>query len=300
MNAYSPIMKAVFTIFIGFLTTVALAQEGKLDSVRTEVRNPRSDPPSQPSSEPPKDTSKTYSIGSDDPDFNTAMGVLGLYAAATVVATPFALPAGALGDHYQFPSTFVSYPYAEHWNGLMQIGLERNKIDDVVPSTWEHLMSLRAGVEDGNNFNGLNRLGIAYLADTMTRFGIGGSVNIYEENKPQQTPDRLIIADINLLYRFAQSERTQFHAGIGTRFLSDRAQTDWGVNFVYGFDYFPKEPLSIGAQVETGNLGHAWVFRATGRIGLVWKYSEIYTGYDYLHIGSNVLQGPMVGLRIWF
>lgn len=161
-------------------------------------------------------------------------------------------------------------------------------------------MSVRASVEDGNNFNGMNRLGIVFLADTATRIGIGGGVHMYEEKREGQSPDKVTIGDVNVLFRFAQSDQTQYRAGLGARFLDDSKQTDWGFNFVYGFDWFPKQPWSIGTQLETGTLGNAWVFRATGRVGLVWKYSEVYAGYDYLRIGSTELQGPMLGLRIWF
>jgi len=285
-------MKKILSLLMMLLAASAFAQEGKLDSVRSEVRAPRNDPPSSSSSSSP--SSSSYSC--DDPDTSRFFAELGFYA----VISPFTVPVAKLGDHYEFPSTFVAYPYAEGWNGLLQIGMDRPKINDVVPSTWDQLMSFRASGEEGHDFNSINRLGVTFLVDTMTRFGIGGTVNFYEEKNDSPKPDRLAIGDVNLLYRFAQSECTQFRAGIGARFLNDSQQTDWGVNFVYGFDYFPKPPWSIGMQLETGTLGNAWVFQATGRIGLVWKFSEVYAGYDYLHIGSNVLQGPMVGLRFWF
>lgn len=269
--------------------SLAVAQDGKLDSIRQDVRAPRSDPPSS-------SNSTTYSIGSDDPDISAFFAELGFY----IVISPFVVPPAALGDHFEYPSTFVAYPYAEGWNGLLQIGMERPKINDVVPFTWDHMMSFRMSVEEGHDYNNTNRLGVTFLVDTMTRFGIGGTVNFYEESNASPRPDRLAIGDVNLLYRFAQSERTQFRSGLGARFMNDTRQTDWGVNFVYGFDYFPKPPWTIGMQFEFGTLGNAWVYQATSRVGLVWKFSEIYAGYDYLHIGSQVLQGPMVGLRIWF
>lgn len=271
--------------------TLALAQDGKLDSLRQEVRAPRSETAISSSS-----SSSSGSYGSDDPEVSLFFAELGFY----VVTSPFTVPPIVLDDRFDFNSTFAAYPYADGWNGLMQISGVSDNTDYVAPITWEHLMSLRASVEEGNNFNGLNRLGVTFLVDTMTRLGVGGGVHFYEENNSGTSPDRLAIGDVNLLFRFAQSERTQYRAGIGARFLNDREQTDWGVNFVYGFDWFPVKPASLGVQLEAGTLGNAWVYRATGRIGLVWKFSEVYAGYDYLHIGSQVLQGPMVGLRIWF
>jgi hypothetical protein len=267
-------MKKVITIIIVFLGASLQAQESKLDSVRNEVRAPRNDPPSSPSSSSSNSGSSSYSC--DDPDTSRFFAELGFYA----IISPFTVPVAKLGDHYEYPSTFVAYPYAEGWNGLLQIGMDRPRINDVVPYTWDRLMILRASVEEGHDYNSINRLGVTFLVDTMTRFGIGGTVNFYEEKNDSPKPDRLAIGDVNLLYRFAQSERTQFRAGIGARFLNDTQQTDWGVNFVYGFDYFPKPPWTIGMQLETGTLGNAWVYRATGLIGLVWKFSEVYAGYD--------------------
>lgn len=274
-----------------FLTTYTLqAQDGALNNVRSEVRTLSSD--SSKSKSCDDDSGFSLSFGDSDEGFpgEIFLGIL---------ASPFIVPASSLHDEYLFPGKFTTYPYAEGWKGQMQTGPGKLKYEDVVPNSWENLMTMRASFEEGNNFNGINRLGITFLADTTSRFGIGGGVHLYEENH-QNCFDRLAIGDINVLFRFAQSNKTQFRAGVGTRFLSDQTRTDWGVNFVYGFECFPREPFSLGAQVETGTLGNAWVFRATGRIGLVWKYSEVYAGYDYLQIGNTVLQGPMVGLRLWF
>lgn len=256
--------------------SLATAQDGKLDSIRQDVRAPRSESPASSSS-----SSRSSSIGSDDVDVYLFFAKMGFY----VVTSPFTIPPLILCDHYDTHATFVAYPYAEHWNGLMQFSMESHKIDDVVPMTWENMMTLRASVEEGNNFSGINRLGVTFLVDTMTRFGIGGGVHFYEE-RTTTTPDRSTIGDLNLLFRFAQSERAQYHAGVGVRFLNDRQQTDTGINFVYGFDCFPYQPLSFGMQFEFGTLGNAWVYQATGRVGLVWKFSEVYAGYDYLHVGS--------------
>lgn len=277
-------MRRILVIFLTIMATVAQAQESKLDAVRSEVRD------SQPSQ---TDNSKKKSDCTDSGlDFSELS-----FNPFEVLETLLCFRHNP--NNYE-PTTFVAYPYAQGWPGLLQIGMERNKIDGVTPSTWEHLMSVRASVEEGNDFNGINRLGIVFLADTLTHVGIGGGVHWYDETRKHCSHDQLMIGDINLLWRHYQTDSTQARMGLGTRFLSDRVQTDWGFNFVYGFDWFPKQPWSIGTQLETGTLGNAWVFRATGRIGLVWKYSEVYAGYDYLRIGSTELQGPMVGLRIWF
>lgn len=274
------------TIFF-MVTSGARADDGRLEAVRQEVRQPQSTPDSNSSS--------SSSSCSDD-ELDGLFGELFLH----ILAAPFTLPHSALGDDFHTPSTFVAYPYADGWGGLVQPGLDSHQREGGAPASWEHLFSFRAAVEEGNDFNGLNRLGVTFLADSFLRFGVGGGVHYFEEKRPAGSPDQLTIGDINLLFRFAQSERAQYRAGLGARFLEDCRQTDWGFNFVYGMDYFPMAPLSFGMQVETGTLGSAWVFRAQGRLGMVWKYSEIYLGYDYLRIGQVDLHGPMVGVRLWF
>lgn len=268
------------------LMTSTSAQEGRLEAVRQDVRSP--------ATESPRSSSSSASANSDE-DLDGLLAYVGCY----VVATPFAVPYYMLGDSYSNKGVFLAYPYAEKWRGIMQMEVGLTK-DGVTPDTWSRLMSVRASVEEGNNFNGINRVGITFLADTMLRLGIGGSVQLYEEKQQANSPDQLTIGDVNALFRFAQSDRTQFRAGIGTRFLNDTRRTDWGINFVYGFEFFPHDPWTFGTQLETGTLGNAWVFRSTTRLGVNWKRAEAYLGYDYLRIGSTELQGPMVGLRLWF
>lgn len=274
-----------------------LAQDGRLESVRSEVRTPKLEAPSSPSSSSgsnPSDHSSSCIEGDED------LNKLGAYAIFYVVTSPFTIPVALVGDDYRLNAVFIAYPYAEKWDGLMQRG-RGETVDGVhTPYSWDRLLSVRAAAEAGTDFSGVNRLGLSFLVDTMTRFGIGGSVQFFEEDKRALETDRLAIGDINALFRFAQSQRWQYRAGIGMRFMDDKNRTDLGINFVYGWEWFPKEPYTFSAQLEAGTLGNATVFRATGRMGLVWKHAEAYAGYDYLRIGSTDLQGPMIGLRLWF
>lgn len=275
-------MQRMTWILLALMVTPAIGQDGRLESIRSEVRDSTSSPSEKKNS---KCDDSLFDFSGCD--FNPFSFLEHLFC---FQHNP---------DNYE-PANFVAYPYADGWPGLMQIGMERNKKDGVVPSTWEHLMSIRASLEEGNNFDGINRLGLVFLVDTMTHLGLGGSIHWYEESVAGRQTDQLAIGDFNLYWRHFQSITTQSRFGLGARFLSDKVQTDWGFNMVYALDWFPAQPVTIGMQLEAGTLGNAWVFRATGRMGLAWKYSEIYAGYDNMHIGSQVLQGPMVGLRVWF
>ncbi|MFO0815909.1 MAG: hypothetical protein U0796_22040 [Gemmatales bacterium] len=216
-----------------------------------------------------------------------------------VFAIPYSWPHYFLGDDFTDKGAFLSYPYAEKWNGVMQREHDR-KWEGETPDTWNRLMSYRVSVENGNDFMGLNRVGIQFLADTMLRLGIGGSVNFYEEKRDNLPPDQLTIGDVNVLFRFAQSQHWQWRTGLGFRWMHDHTQTDYGFNFVYGFEWFPHEPLTLGMQFEAGTLGNTGVIRCTSRMGFNWKHAEIYAGYDYLQIGGTELHGPMIGLRLWY
>jgi hypothetical protein len=264
------------------------ADDGKLEQVRSEVRTSSPDSPSGSGS-------KSSSSSSDDDDDQISFEFC-----KALFCAPFTIPHACLHDDFEVPATFLAYPYSHAWSGVMQPGMDKKQIDGVTPATWERLWTLRTTIEDGNDFNGLNRLSVLYLADTVTRFGIGGRFDFFDERQSSGGYDHLTLADTNLLFRFAQSEKTQFRAGIGARFMHDRDRTDAGINLVYGFEYFPKDPYTIRAQVEGGNLNHAGVFRVNAAVGVAWNRLEAQLGYDYLQIGSAKLQGPFVGLRFWF
>lgn len=293
-------MKRILSVLLLLLfATAGFSQDGLLDSARKEVRTPA---PASSSPSAPKECK-----GGTDLDFSSddlfgedavfsALGKLGMQ----LFIAPVSMPIAVLEDEYIFSSRFVQYPYARGWKGSMQISPLTNELEGKVPATWERMFSFRTSIEAGSNFNGLNRFGGTFLIDSMTRFGIGGSLHYYEEKKDRFSPDQLWLGDVELLYRFAQSEDTQFRVGVGTRFLHDNLKTDWGINFIYGFEVFPKRPWTIGGQLELGTLGEASVIRATGKVGRNWKHGEFYMGYDFLRIGKVRLDGPMLGLRVWF
>jgi hypothetical protein len=281
-------MKRMLAFLLMMAACPVWGQDGQLVQARQDVRSPRTDSSSSP-------TSSSSSSSTLDAEETELIGKLFLIA----LATPFYVPYSATGDDYSNHAVFLSYPYAEKWDGIMQMEPELMK-DGKTPDTWSRLMSLRVAAENGNDFTGLNRVGLVFLADTMTRFGIGGSVNFYEEKRDNLPPDQLTIGDVNVLFRFAQSQHWQWRTGLGLRWMHDHTQTDYGFNFVYGFEWFPHDPITVGMQLEAGTLGNTGVIHFTSRVGLVWKHAEAYVGYDYLQIGGTELHGPMVGLRLWY
>lgn len=285
-------MKRILAFLLMMAACPVWGQDGQLVQARQDVRSPRVE-----TAEPKKEQSTPKSSTEDPfaPNTDSFEGMVVLL----LVTAPFTVPPFFLNDNYTNKGVFLSYPYAEKWDGIMQMEPELMK-DGKTPDTWSRLMSLRVAAENGNDFTGLNRVGLVFLADTMTRFGIGGSVNFYEEKRDNLPPDQLTIGDVNVLFRFAQSQHWQWRTGLGLRWMHDHTQTDYGFNFVYGFEWFPHDPITVGMQLEAGTLGNTGVIRFTSRMGLVWKHAEAYVGYDYLQIGGTELHGPMVGLRLWY
>ncbi|MFV0444957.1 MAG: hypothetical protein ACK5Q5_15395 [Planctomycetaceae bacterium] len=72
--------------------------------------------------------------------------------------------------------------------------------------------------------------------------------------------DHLWTGDCNVVFRFgrfAQSERAEFHTGVGLNWLNDPAQTDAGFNFTYGADFFPQQLWIVSTTLDAGTLGSA-------------------------------------------
>src|SRR5262249_59987026 len=108
----------------------------------------------------------------------------------------------------------------------------------------------RVSIEDGNDFDGVNRFQGQLLFDTASRFGLLTNWDHFNERLCNNRGDSTTIGDVNLTYRFAQSERILMRAGLGFRTLTDEHVTDWGVNFHYGGDWFPHDPLVLSSSVD--------------------------------------------------
>jgi hypothetical protein len=184
---------------------------------------------------------------------------------------------------------FTKYPYAT--TGTTYLWLDRPSGD------W---LSARAGLEYGNDFDGLGRVGLRLFLDTETRFGLKSDWDYYTERLDCGCRDDLWIGDVTGTYRVAQAEGLHVYVGFGARFLMDRGR-DWaGVNFLAGFDGFPGKPVHLFGSAEGGTLGHAGLWRLRGGAGYMWGRAELFAGYDWLRIGQAELHGPFAGVRVWY
>ena len=291
------------------LPAVGLGQ-GKLDQVREAVDRPP--PPSSPSARDndcsSSDSYSDTSSATPDPPPWAYVGpgagdhggrgaeVLFLY----FLAAPWMVPYALVDPGIEVNGRFASYPYARPDGASIVFGAEQkdgSRYLDRLDTRW---WSVRASAEAGSSFDGLDRVGLRLFLDTDTRFGLKSDWDYYSEKQPCGCRDSLWIGDVTATVRFVQSEWLMMHTGVGARFLVDHGNDRAGVNFLYGFDAFPVQPVHLFGSFEAGTLRHADVYRLRGGVGFNWEHAELFAGYDFLRIGGVNLQGPMVGVRLWF
>jgi hypothetical protein len=290
----------VWVLILLALCPSAARAQGRIEQIRQDANQPDSSSAGDNShnNHSGGGNSKGGSSWHDD-DCDDSMGLLVLYG----ITLPFWLPHKLMDDDLRNFGYFPACPYPDDypaylWQGRRPNSWSEGVTEEKPPETrW---WSVRLAVEDGNDFNGINRLGVRATVDTASRFGLQSNWNYLYENLGGGRHDDTVIGDTSLTYRFAQHEQIQMFAGVGFRVLTDPCVTNWGVNFLYGFDYFPAKPLVCSGQIDGGSLGSAGVFHARATLGVVKEHFELFGGYDFMRVGSVNIQGPMLGLRFWF
>lgn len=225
-----------------------------------------------------------------------------LVLAGVVATSPLWGPAALFEEHFFSPGSFPGHPYALAHTGYIDSGMlygsndERDFFDSERVKPWATRMAL----EDGHDFGNLNRLSGRFALDTRWRVGISSDWDHYTERVAGGATDETTLGTLNLTLRIAQTDWLEMHAGAGARGMFDRYRTRGGVNFLYGADIFPIDPVVISSLVEVGNLNEALVLRLRASVGIQLRHAEIFAGYDWLRVGSVDLRGPMVGVRLWF
>lgn len=269
--------------------------QDRLQQVRNEANTPA---PASSGGNGKGSSSDSSGCGDDD---SGGCNFWGNITTAMFIA-PFALPIALLEDKYEQPLPFTPYPYVNDYHGYQIMPPEWAKTyysvdtSDIPRKSW----AVRLSIENGNDFEGMNRVGGELKVEHESRWGIFTSWNWFRETLGNNQYDQTFIGDTNITFRFAQNEMASMYAGLGFRMLTDRLQQNYGVNVTYGGDFFPVRPIIVSFQIDGGNLGYAGVLHARGSIGAIWHGVEVFAGYDYLTIGSVNLQGPMAGMRFWF
>jgi hypothetical protein len=290
---------AVLVLLLGCPSS--LLAQGVLQRLRYAVH----DHPSSPSPPSPNPTNNSNdpaysSIDTTNGETGEALLLGAGILAGTAIAAPFVLPMMALGDQAGSAPYFPSYPYPLGHPGYMRfdpwISDDPDAPNPEGPKPW----AVRAAIEDGNDFRGLNRLEGRLFVDTATRLGFRTNWDWFAEDLGNGRTDHTVLGDAEVTIRFVQTESALMHAGVGGRVLTDRHDTRAGFNGLYGIELFPLRPWVLSATVDLGNLDEAFALRARGTLGATFRRWEVYGGYEFQRIGSVNLQGPMLGLRVWF
>jgi hypothetical protein len=272
-----------------------------------------------PSSAPPtaadSSSHSSSSSGSNWGDFSglsgadgegvVALVVLAGLGAAATVTSPIWLPCVITGDDYSTRGYFHTAPYVSDKSPYMTVvpsmfnPLE-NQGSDVEAPDLLRWWSLRLSVEDGDDFRGMNRAGVRLAFDTTSRFGFVTNWNVLTEQLDNGGTDNGVLGDTDLTFRFAQCDWMQMYAGVGLRVLTDRYDSQFGFNFLYGADIFPVKPIILSTSLDVGNLSDNFFIHGRGTLGANYRNCEVFGGYDFIRMGGVNIQGALVGVRIWF
>jgi len=255
------------------------------------------------------------------------------FGGLAVASSPFWGPPAVLGDRLATRAYFPDFPYADvpgyliaspHFLRFEKYGAGAGdqvygvgEEDDPLVKYMEDPLAqyggpdgpLSAGprnwsgrirFEYADELDDITRLGGSMLLSTTSRIGLDMEMHHFEETLIGTVRDELWLGDFNVVYRFAQSERAQFRAGLGMNWLDDAIDTDTGFNFTYGVDVFPEKPWILSATIDWGTLGSAELFRFRTSVGLIIDRVEVYSGYEYLDIDDCQINALMGGLRVWF
>jgi hypothetical protein len=281
-----------------FSTSAVVLAQGALEELRNDARTDLPDPPDRPKPQPARDDNpddwdeEDSSDGLSGDEFVALTGLIGLG-----ITSPFWGPPVLVGDGYTQSGHFSHYPF-ENGPAYMLIGPpEAVGLPGArVPYAW----SVRGNAEYGADFEDMDWVGGRLLLDTTWRLGIESDFRNVREDITSTWQDSLWIGDVNLLYRFAQSEWVQMRTGLGVNFLSDTEGTDVGFNFTYGGDWFPVKPLVLSAELDVGALGSANLYHLRTTVGANWGICEAYVGYDYYDVGPTQVAGLVSGIRFWY
>ena len=204
-----------------------------------------------------------------------------------VLASPFWLPHLALGDDFAVPHGYGVYPYQGSSRGLARL-----TGDDRLPAVGF------IGVTGGWRPDDLRTGKVDAQLLTSARVGLATTWYHFVEPQPNGPADTLTVGDVDVTFRFAESERLSFWTALGARVLPD-AHLDLGFAVAYGVDLFPVSPLSLSLRVDAGSLGHAKVLGASARLGVLLGPVDVGVGGDVLAIGSATLTALTAGVRLW-
>ena len=225
----------------------------------------------------------------DENDFELWAG-LGVVI-GTGLTAPFWGPVAILDDDYDVPGYFPTYPYKGQLEGHMMF----HPWLPEEPFPW----SSRASVEYADSFNDVANVNTKLLFESTKRWGIDSEIGYRTEKLQSGFKDDLFVGDLNVVYRFAQSEHWQFRSGVGVNWLTDDIDSNFGFNFTYAVDYFPRSPWVFSSELDWGKLGNSSLIHLRSTAGVLFHGGEVYIGVDLYDVGASDTTTMISGVRVW-
>ncbi|MFH1918872.1 MAG: hypothetical protein ABIP48_03150 [Planctomycetota bacterium] len=306
---------ALLALWLAVWASPAAVAQGILQGLRDDVRGADDSSSSHRSDDDDDRRHRDYDFqgaGYHDGDHDHFYGYIVFESsklAFYALTSPLWGPYKALDDDLATYDYFPRFPYDEvpgymmsdpcrAWDEDATCAADPLRTDrwPSTPRTW----AARLRVEYADEFNDIERVSGHLLLSTRSRFGLDTETSYLEESFPRGGQDELWLGDCNFVYRFAQNEFAQFRTGLGFNWLDDPVDTNYGFNFTYGADLFPRRPWVLSATIDWGTLQRAELFRFRTTAGVLVRGVEVYTGYEYLDIDATQMNGLMGGVRIWF
>lgn len=275
------------------------AEDQPLEAIRREVDEPHHLPaekPRKPKREkhpcrPRNEITFSWSRSpgedatADDSDADSFAGwvVLGGLTA------PWWGPHVLLEDEDAGAAQFPVAPYADGADGYL-------RFDDETADA--KAWGGRFSVDAASDFDGITTMAGRLRLDSVFRLGIDTE---WAHLQARPGADSLTAGDFNLVVRFAQSPRVQFHSGLGLNWLGDRGSSDFGWNFTYGVDLFPVEPVVVSTTIDLGKVGDASLIHLRSTLGvMITPRVHLYSGYDLRDYEGTTVHSLLTGMEIWF
>lgn len=146
----------------------------------------------------------------------------------------------------------------------------------------------------------------------LWRFGIDTDLSMFGKQKTQGIT---YAGSSNVTFSLIMRPRIIWRLGGGVAYLANGGVlginqphngAEVGGNLTSSVDVFPFKPLVLSGQVDYGRVGHGSdqainMIHTRATLGLMLPHGvEVYGGYDFRRIGQLNLQGPTVGVRVWF
>lgn len=204
-----------------------------------------------------------------------------------------ALPSRMSGD--------IGYDITKDYGEFLEVG-DCEAPTPPINLRCEHLrrFAIRFDSEYGTDTARLSRIGSHLLLSTTQGLGIETEFSYFIEKQPGDEDDSLWLGDVNLVYRFLETENTQWRWGVGVNWLTSQGISEAGFNFTMSADFYLGRPWVISTGFDVGAIGETDFFQYRVTAGINLNRFEAYTGYQYYDIGTSQMNFLIGGVRIWY